>query len=167
MRDVALIRHHAEAGDNTWQIEHVTRVHEAGARLSSGSVDLVLLDLNLPDTSVDSLDAIRAIDRSVPIVVLTSVDDEMLAPALTTALRTTWSGRRRAVAVRPSDAVSDTACRRSCRSWRWSTNDRGTTGAGLSRWRGGSARRLTLRQGIVIAARMSTSQADQPKTHPR
>jgi diguanylate cyclase (GGDEF)-like protein len=81
--DVALIRHQlGEAGDDGWQIEHVTRVGEASSRLSAGSVDLVLLDLNLPDASgLDTLDAIRAIDRGVPIVVLTGVDDERLALA--------------------------------------------------------------------------------------
>jgi diguanylate cyclase (GGDEF)-like protein len=81
--DLALIRHQlADAGQAGWQIEHVSRVRDASAHLASGSVDIVLLDLNLPDAmGLDGLAAVRAVDHDVPVVVLTGSNDETLALA--------------------------------------------------------------------------------------
>ena len=51
-------------------------------RLASGRVDVVLLDLSLPDSrGLDTLKRVRAQSASVPIVVLSGHDDESMALA--------------------------------------------------------------------------------------
>ena len=69
-----------KAGGPACQILHAGSLSTALARLLSADADLVLLDLELPDsTSLDALYAIQAQTPSVPIVVLTGTDDHDLA----------------------------------------------------------------------------------------
>jgi Signal transduction histidine kinase len=57
-------------------IEHVERL-EAAREALTDDIDLVLSDLGLPDsTGVETLDEILSADISVPVVVLTGLDDE-------------------------------------------------------------------------------------------
>ena len=68
--------HHA----NEIQLLQVRRVSEAEKYLVNGTVDVILLDLRLPDA--DGLGALRrlvAVAPGVPLVVLTSWDDEGIA----------------------------------------------------------------------------------------
>ncbi|MGA2945659.1 MAG: EAL domain-containing protein [Xanthobacteraceae bacterium] len=61
-------------------IELVTCMSEAEASLAAGTIDIILLDLGLPDAQ--GLEAIRRAHASaphVPLVVLTGLDDESLA----------------------------------------------------------------------------------------
>ncbi len=61
-------------------IVHVTRMSEAEHRLADASVDIVLLDLTLPDVGgIESVQRVRARVAEVPIVVLTGSADERLA----------------------------------------------------------------------------------------
>jgi diguanylate cyclase (GGDEF)-like protein/PAS domain S-box-containing protein len=63
-----------------FEIEHVERLNEGLARLARRDVDVVLLDLTLPDSSgLDTLSATAAAAGAVPILVLTGFDDEELA----------------------------------------------------------------------------------------
>lgn len=63
-----------------YEILRATRISDAIEKLKSAHVDVVLLDLRLPDgAGVASLQSIRATDQHVPIVVLTGTDDERLA----------------------------------------------------------------------------------------
>ncbi len=62
-----------------FEVEHVDLLADALARLDAGGIDVVLLDLHLPDSAgLDTVVRIRARAPSVPIVVLTALDDEEL-----------------------------------------------------------------------------------------
>lgn len=66
--------------DSPWTIAHVERLQEALAYISTREVALVLLDLSLPDSKgFATLDALFQRAPHVPIVVLTSLDDEAFA----------------------------------------------------------------------------------------
>jgi signal transduction histidine kinase len=70
----------AEVKQPRIEVAHVVRLADALERLSHGGVDVVLLDLSLPDASGRDtiLRAARAAP-SVPIVVLTGLDDDEVA----------------------------------------------------------------------------------------
>jgi len=64
----------------TLKVEHVTRLQEGLQRVRAGSVDVVLLDFSLPDSSgLASFEKAREIAPHVPIVILTNLDDEEMA----------------------------------------------------------------------------------------
>jgi signal transduction histidine kinase len=68
----------AEAGRGAFTISRASRLEAALPRL--GAVDVVLLDLSLPDSPPEStLRAARIHSSEVPIVILTGTDDEDLA----------------------------------------------------------------------------------------
>jgi len=57
-----------------------TRISDAVDKLEKNQVDVVLLDLRLPDgAGLSTLHSIRAVDQNVPVVVLTGTEDEALA----------------------------------------------------------------------------------------
>jgi diguanylate cyclase (GGDEF)-like protein len=59
---------------------HVTSVGEAEAHLADNAVDIILLDLGLPDAQgLQAVGRIRAAASGTPLVVLTGLDDETLA----------------------------------------------------------------------------------------
>ena len=61
-------------------LTHVSRLSAAVPELSPDKVDLVLLDLSLPDASgLDGLRRVHSLSPSTPIVVLTGLDDEETA----------------------------------------------------------------------------------------
>lgn len=69
-----------QAGGENYRIIRATRISDAVEKLGRSQVDVVLLDLRLPDgAGVATLRAIRAVDQRVPVVVLTGTDDEELA----------------------------------------------------------------------------------------
>ena len=62
------------------ELEHVSSLKTALERLAHGAPDIVLLDLNLPDSSgLGSVQEIQAANPDVPIVVLSGHDDEDFA----------------------------------------------------------------------------------------
>lgn len=67
-------------------VSHVataTRLSEAIARLEANSIDVVLLDLGLPDSQgIDTVIAVRQTAPQTPIVVLTGQDDTLAPQAL-------------------------------------------------------------------------------------
>jgi len=70
----------AEAGTNKFELAHVERLSEAIKRLAEGGIDVVLLDLSLPDEhGLDTVDRVCTAVPHVPVVVLTGLDDETLA----------------------------------------------------------------------------------------
>jgi len=79
--DARLIREFLrEAGLGECPLEEVEQLQAAVERLRSGGLDLVLLDLSLPDSQ--GLDTVRRVVQaapSVPVVVLTGLDDQHLA----------------------------------------------------------------------------------------
>ena len=74
---VELVR---ETGSGHLKLEHVERLSSALERLSREHFDVVLLDLSLPDAQgLDTLTRAHGHAPKVPIVVLTGLDDELLA----------------------------------------------------------------------------------------
>lgn len=72
-----LIRRNLEkAGDDSVRLDHVASYKEAAARLEGRDVDVVLLDLGLPDIEfAKTLPSLVEAFPEVPVVVLTSLDD--------------------------------------------------------------------------------------------
>ncbi len=69
-----------EAEPGRWTVEVVDRVATAIARLAVGGIDVVLLDLSLPDVQgFATFTTAHAAAPGVPIVVLTGLSDEALA----------------------------------------------------------------------------------------
>jgi MinD-like ATPase involved in chromosome partitioning or flagellar assembly/ActR/RegA family two-component response regulator len=67
-------------GEVTFEAEVVDRVSAAVARLARGGIDLVVSDLNLPDSrGLETFTRVQAAAPDVPIVVLTGQNDEALA----------------------------------------------------------------------------------------
>jgi len=65
------------------EIVHARTMGEARERLGERSFDVVLLDLHLPDASgLECVDAIKALDERVAIVVLSGQDDEEFAVSI-------------------------------------------------------------------------------------
>ncbi|MDP2409229.1 MAG: hybrid sensor histidine kinase/response regulator [Pseudolabrys sp.] len=62
------------------ELTHVASMAEAEAFLAKSTVDLILLDLGLPDAQgMDAIRRTRAIAPGVPLVVMTGLDDDALA----------------------------------------------------------------------------------------
>jgi diguanylate cyclase (GGDEF)-like protein/PAS domain S-box-containing protein len=70
----------AEEGADHIDITNVTSMGQAEAHLSEHAVDVILLDLGLPDSQgLDAVRRVRAAAPRTPLVVLTGLDDESLA----------------------------------------------------------------------------------------
>jgi signal transduction histidine kinase len=66
----------------SFELTHLLRMSEAVAHLAKGGVDVVLLDLGLPDGhGLDTVRRAHAVAPDVPVIVLTGLDDEELAAA--------------------------------------------------------------------------------------
>ncbi len=75
MHQLELLKHHGIAF-----VEHCDCVAAALTRLKDGGVDLILLDLSLPDSqNIETFHKVNRSAPSVPIVVLTGADDDDLA----------------------------------------------------------------------------------------
>ncbi len=80
--DLVMDMLNSSADGQRHEIHHVPTLAAAEALLAERHVDVVLLDLRLPDGSgVDSVKSILNVSRQIPIVVLTGMDDETLALA--------------------------------------------------------------------------------------
>jgi signal transduction histidine kinase len=79
--DVRLLREmfHGEKSDS-FELTHLLRMSEAETHLAKGGVDIVLLDMGLPDGhGLDTVRRAHAAAPGVPLIVLTGLDDEALA----------------------------------------------------------------------------------------
>jgi len=75
-----LIRAMVSGGGTGFELTHVERLSDALEHLNKESWDVVLLDLLLPDShGLDTMVKVQAQAPSIPIVVLTGLDDEALA----------------------------------------------------------------------------------------
>jgi len=83
--DAESVRRALEAGPQvrgSVELDHVVALQEGLDRLAKGDVDVVLLDLNLPDSSgVATIHRLREHDGRVPLVVFTCAGDEDTAVA--------------------------------------------------------------------------------------
>jgi CheY-like chemotaxis protein len=65
---------------NGTEVSHVTTMSDAEAHLGRHDVDIIVLDLGLPDThGVEAIRRAHAAAPRIPLVVLTGLDDESLA----------------------------------------------------------------------------------------
>jgi signal transduction histidine kinase len=65
---------------DSFQFTHLSCMRDAEAQLAKGGVDVVLLDLSLPDTQgIDTMRRAHAAAPDIPMIVLTGLDDEDLA----------------------------------------------------------------------------------------
>jgi signal transduction histidine kinase len=79
--DVRLLREMLDE-DHSHQAEmiHAGTMHEAMQHLANNAVDIILLDLGLPDAQgLAAIKRVRAAAPQVPLVVLTGMDDDILA----------------------------------------------------------------------------------------
>jgi two-component system, cell cycle response regulator len=80
--DARLIERTLEDASGSFVVEHADRIARAIDRLAAGGIDIVLLDLSLPDSSgLQTFALVRSCAEDVPIVVLTGLDDEEAATA--------------------------------------------------------------------------------------
>ncbi|HWY09576.1 MAG TPA: EAL domain-containing protein [Candidatus Acidoferrales bacterium] len=79
--DVRLLREmFREQNSLRTELTQVETMREAEKHLAGGAVDIILLDLGLPDTQgLESIRRARAVAPHVPLVVLTALDDESMA----------------------------------------------------------------------------------------
>jgi signal transduction histidine kinase len=79
--DVRLLREmFSKESRDAFQLTHLLRMSEAETHLAQGGVDIVLLDLGLPDGhGLDTVRRAHAAAPKVPVIVLTGLDDEALA----------------------------------------------------------------------------------------
>jgi DNA-binding NarL/FixJ family response regulator len=79
--DARLIREMlAEDSTQPFELAHATRLSTGIEQLSRKAVDLVLLDLSLPDSQgIETFSKIYAHSPKVPIIVLSGNDDQQLA----------------------------------------------------------------------------------------
>jgi two-component system cell cycle response regulator len=79
--DAKLLEHLlTEASTGTFDVECADRLSTGIERLAEGGIDIVMLDLSLPDSSgLETFASVRARTEDVPIIVLTGFDDEEAA----------------------------------------------------------------------------------------
>jgi signal transduction histidine kinase len=79
--DVSLIRAMlVREGPASFELTHMVFMGEAEVHLAKGGVDVVLLDMGLPDAhGLDSLRRARAAAPGIPLIVMTGLEDEELA----------------------------------------------------------------------------------------
>jgi signal transduction histidine kinase len=64
----------------SFELTHLSRMSEAMIHLAKGGVDVLLLDMGLPDAhGLETVRQARAVAPNVPLIVLTGLDDEALA----------------------------------------------------------------------------------------
>ena len=64
----------------SFELSHLTHMRDAEVRLAKGGVDIVLLDMGLPDGhGLETLRRARAADPDVVMIVMTGLEDEALA----------------------------------------------------------------------------------------
>jgi len=67
---------------DSYALTHLVRLEEAEAHLAKGGVDIILLDMGLPDGhGIETVRRARVAAPGVPVIVLTGLDDETLAAA--------------------------------------------------------------------------------------
>jgi sigma-B regulation protein RsbU (phosphoserine phosphatase) len=79
--DVRLLREmFSKERSDSFELTHCLRMGEAERHLAKGGVDIVLLDMGLPDGhGLDTVRRAHAAAPGVPVIVLTGLDDEALA----------------------------------------------------------------------------------------
>src|SRR6202047_5218952 len=79
--DVRLLREmFSKEKPDSFELTHLLRMSEAEIHLAKGGVDIVLLDMGLPDGhGLDTVQRAHAAAPGVPLIIMTGLDDEALA----------------------------------------------------------------------------------------
>src|ERR1700732_4154868 len=79
--DVRLLREmFSKEKPDSFELTHLLRMSEAEIHLAKGGVDIVLLDMGLPDGhGLDTVRRAHAVAPGIPLIILTGLDDEALA----------------------------------------------------------------------------------------
>ena len=79
--DAQLIREYLGPGTrDSYRIDHCSRLDDAVLHLAHQPCDVILLDLSLPDSrGLSTFDAIQERAAGIPVVILTGIDDEVIA----------------------------------------------------------------------------------------
>jgi signal transduction histidine kinase len=79
--DVRLLREmFSNERPDSFELTHLLRMSDAEAYLAKGVVDIILLDMGLPDGhGLETVRRAHAVAPTVPVIVLTGLDDEALA----------------------------------------------------------------------------------------
>src|ERR1700692_1213344 len=79
--DVRLLREmFTKEKPGSFELTHLLRMSEAVIHLAKGGVDIILLDMGLPDGhGLDTVRRAHAVAPGIPVIVLTGLDDEALA----------------------------------------------------------------------------------------
>ena len=84
--DALLIRQSLRTAPEKMEFVRATSLREARQQLSSVPIDVVVMDLGLPDgQGIENLEAIQEIDPTLPVVILTGRDDDAYAQQLLAA----------------------------------------------------------------------------------
>jgi DNA-binding NtrC family response regulator len=79
--DVRLLREmFSKERPGSFELTHLLRMSEAEVHLAKGEVDIVVLDMGLPDGhGLDTVRRAHAVAPGIPMIVLTGLNDESLA----------------------------------------------------------------------------------------
>ena len=79
--DARLIREYlSDPAGASFELEQAATLAEGAARLGRGGIDIVLLDLSLPDSPMpETFLQVHQCDPQVPIIVMSGLDDEQFA----------------------------------------------------------------------------------------
>ena len=79
--DARLVKNYLQRAEHLkFSLEHVDRLGKGLERLQEGGIDVVLLDLTLPDSQgIDTFERAVVAAPDVPIIVMTGIDDSALA----------------------------------------------------------------------------------------
>src|SRR5450631_367123 len=79
--DVRLLREmFSKERPGGFELTHLLRMRDAEIHLAKGGVDIVLLDMGLPDGhGLDTVRRAHAVEPGIPMIVLTGLNDESLA----------------------------------------------------------------------------------------
>jgi CheY-like chemotaxis protein len=89
------------------QVEHVVSLERASDFLDRHEVDLIVLDLGLPDAQgLEGVELLAARHAATPFVVLTGTDDDNLAQSFTPARLAAWATYFCVCSNAPSSALA-------------------------------------------------------------
>jgi len=74
-----VVEYLSDVSNASYQFKHCVSLQDISGVLKSTHIDVILLDLSLPDSSgIDTVSNVRSISKSLPIIVLTGIDNDEL-----------------------------------------------------------------------------------------
>jgi len=74
-----VVEYLSDVSNASYQFKHCVSLQDISGVLKSSHIDVILLDLSLPDSSgIDTVSNVRSISKSLPIIVLTGIDNDEL-----------------------------------------------------------------------------------------